>query len=446
MTINRISGNILQSNLTRGDDLAFQTNLLYINVDDHRVGINTVSTTHVLTVAGNADVSGNSSAQNIEVRNLLLADAATITANLVTGNVTVNQNFQGNVGDFLGNLTVAQTAAINTVVANTAEFTGDVVTGNAAVTVGVAGTATANTVAEFRGNVNGHSQVTLQNINTGTQATTELRLQADNGNADTHRVNLGIGSSAYQDPEFFGDLASSNTDAWLYTVATSQQGADTGIGNLILGSTNGVIKLFVGNTAQANVITTITSNGLTVLGNLDSTQLNVGDAFANNITVLDTLTVANIAITGNIALGNLSVSNTTILANVANANIILQPSNNSLVIMDTTSGVVVPTGTTAQRPDPVITGTLRFNTDAQRLEVYDGTEWDQVVSDVALQVITPDGANISYTLNRISTAAALLVSINGVVQLPTVAYTVSGNVITFAEIPITTDIVDIRFL
>lgn len=446
MTINRISGNILQSNLTRGDDLAFQTNLLYINVDDHRVGINTVSTTHVLTVAGNADVSGNSSAQNIEVRNLLLADAATITANLVTGNVTVNQNFQGNVGDFLGNLTVAQTAAINTVVANTAEFTGDVVTGNAAVTVGVAGTATANTVAEFRGNVNGHSQVTLQNINTGTQATTELRLQADNGNADTHRVNLGIGSSAYQDPEFFGDLASSNTDAWLYTVATSQQGADTGIGNLILGSTNGVIKLFVGNTAQANVITTITSNGLTVLGNLDSTQLNVGDAFANNITVLDTLTVANIAITGNIALGNLSVSNTTILANVANANIILQPSNNSLVIMDTTSGVAVPTGTTAQRPDPVITGTLRFNTDAQRLEVYDGTEWDQVVSDVALQVITPDGANISYTLNRISTAAALLVSINGVVQLPTVAYTVSGNVITFAEIPITTDIVDIRFL
>lgn len=446
MAINRISGNILQDNLTRGDDLAFQTNLLYIDVGDHRIGINTASTTHVLTVLGNADVSGNSSAENVEVRNFLLSNTATITANLAVGNVTVEEYFQGNTGNFLGNLAVAQTVTANAVVANTAEFAGDAVTGNGAVIVGVTGTVTPNTVAAFVGNVDSHSQVTVQNISSGTLATTELRLQADSGNADAYRVNLGIGSGTYQDPEFFGDLASSNTDAWLYTVATSQQGPSTGIGNLILGSTNGAIKLFVGNTAQANVVTTVTSNGLDVSGNLDTDTLNVGDAFANNVTISDTLTVANIAITGNIALGNLAVSNTTILANIANANITLQPSNNSLVIANTTSGLVVATGNTVQRPAPATTGTLRFNTDSQRLEVYDGAEWDQVVSDVTLQIITPDGANISYSLDRTSTTAALLVSINGVVQLPTVAYTVAGNVITFAEIPLTTDIVDIRFL
>ena len=446
MAINRISGNILQDNLTRGDDLAFQTNLLYLDISNHRVGINTVSTTHVLTVAGNADVSGNSSAENIESRNLVSAEFATVTANLTAGNVVIGEYFQSNIGNFLSNVSVAQTVTADTVVARTAEFAGDAETGNSAMTVGATAPATANTVTAFVGNVNSHSQITVQNINAGALATTELRLQSDGGNADVYRVNLGIGSNTYQDPEFFGDLASSNTDAWLYTVATSQQGPSTGIGNLILGSTNGAIKLFVGNTAQANVVTTVTSNGLDVSGNLDTDTLNVGDVFANNVTISDTLTVANIAITGNIALGNLAVSNTTILANIANANITLEPSNNSLVIANTTSGLVVATGNTVQRPSPAVTGTLRFNTDEQRLEIYDGAEWDQVVSDVTLQIITPDGSNISYTLDRTSTAAALLVSINGVVQLPTVAYTVAGNVITFAEIPLTTDIVDIRFL
>ena len=447
MAINRISGNILQDNLVRGDNLAFQGNLLYINIDDRRVGINTAATTHVLTVVGNADVSGNSSAGNIEARNFLQADSANITANLTAGNATVTELLQGNVGEFSGNVTVVATATADSVVANTAVFYGDPGTGNNAITAGVdVPAAPGNSVAQFHGNVAGHSQLTFQNINAAPLATTELSLRADSGNASAYRVNLGIGSSTYQDPEFFGDLTSSNTDAWLYSTAVGQQGPATDVGNLILGSTNGLIKLFVGNTAQANVITTVSSNGIAVTGNVDSDNINVGDISANNVSISDTLTVANITISGNIALGNLAVSNTTILANIANANITLQPSNNSLVIAATTSGLVVATGNTAQRPDPGTTGTLRFNTDAQRLEVYDGSQWDQVVSDVTLQVITPNGANIAYSLDRPSTAAALLVSINGVVQLPGAAYTVTGNVITFAEVPLTTDTVDIRFL
>jgi hypothetical protein len=35
---------------------------------------------------------------------------------------------------------------------------------------------------------------------------------------------------------------------------------------------------------------------------------------------------------------------------------------------------------------------------------------------------------------------------NGVVQTPTLAYTVVGNVLSFVEAPLTTDTVDIRFL
>jgi len=36
--------------------------------------------------------------------------------------------------------------------------------------------------------------------------------------------------------------------------------------------------------------------------------------------------------------------------------------------------------------------------------------------------------------------------LNGVIQSPTTAYSVSGNVITFTETPLTTDIIDVRFI
>jgi hypothetical protein len=145
-------------------------------------------------------------------------------------------------------------------------------------------------------------------------------------------------------------------------------------------------------------------------------------------------------------LGNLTFSNTTISTNLANADIILQPTDIGIVEIDTDTGLVIPVGNTAQRPSPAVAGTVRFNTDASRAEIYDGTEWDSVAAGVTAQIITPDGSSLQYVLDRDSTSAATLVAVNGVVQLPTVAYTVSGNVITFAESPLTTDIIDIRFL
>jgi hypothetical protein len=60
-----------------------------------------------------------------------------------------------------------------------------------------------------------------------------------------------------------------------------------------------------------------------------------------------------------------------------------------------------------------------------------------------------DGVTQTFTLVQPSTATALLVSINGTMQQPsgaTPAYTVSGNQITFAQPPLATDIIDIRFI
>ena len=149
---------------------------------------------------------------------------------------------------------------------------------------------------------------------------------------------------------------------------------------------------------------------------------------------------------GNVNLGNLTVSNTTISANIANANITLTPSGTGVVVIDTTTGLVIPTGNTAQQPSPAVTGTIRFNTDSTRIEVYDGVEWDSVAAGVTNQLTTGDGSTLVFTLDRDSTTAATLIMFNGVVQIPTVAYTVAGNLVTFAEAPLSTDTIDIRFL
>lgn len=123
-----------------------------------------------------------------------------------------------------------------------------------------------NVVAQFSANADSYTQINFQNISSGTLASADYIITADNGTDSTYFVDLGIASSNHSDPDFFGDTSTSN-DAYLYVVGTDSAGpGDSGAGNLILGSTNGTIKMFVGNTAQANVVQTVSTNGVTISG------------------------------------------------------------------------------------------------------------------------------------------------------------------------------------
>lgn len=201
--------------------------------------------------------------------------------------------------------------------------------------------------------------------------------------------------------------------------------------------------------SDLDVVGTLQVGSVTIssTGNIDAGGVNINDLaepVANTDAATRKFVLDNI---GNIGTaGNLTFANTTISTSLATGNITLAPTGDATAIIDTVSGLVVPVGNTAQRPGTPATGTVRFNTDIQRVEVYDGTEWDTVVAGVTAQIITPDGSSLQYALDRDSTSAATMVAVNGVVQLPTVSYTVTANVITFAEAPLTTDIIDIRFL
>jgi len=49
---------------------------------------------------------------------------------------------------------------------------------------------------------------------------------------------------------------------------------------------------------------------------------------------------------------------------------------NDQIILDSTNTVLVPSGTTAQRPTSAVNGHLRYNTTDSRFEIYENNKWD----------------------------------------------------------------------
>src|SRR6056300_1056533 len=97
MAIGRISGSVLKSNLTRnGTDLAFETNLLYLDVTNSRVGIGTSEPTTALQVNGTITASGLSGLTSLAVDGVTLTDN-TVKSNASNANLELDANGSGKV-------------------------------------------------------------------------------------------------------------------------------------------------------------------------------------------------------------------------------------------------------------------------------------------------------------------------------------------------------------
>jgi hypothetical protein len=105
------------------------------------------------------------------------------------------------------------------------------------------------------------------------------------------------------------------------------------------------------------------------------------------------------------------------------------------------TSVVMPSGSSATRPDAPVFGQFRFNTDIGLIEFYNGAVWASVSAggSIAYTVdnFVGDGTTTVFTMSVPETAAQqIIVFVGGVYQIPVTNYTVSGGFsITFTSAP-----------
>jgi len=104
--------------------------------------------------------------------------------------------------------------------------------------------------------------------------------------------------------------------------------------------------------------------------------------------------------------------------------------------------IEIPAGGTAARPSASKAGDLRFNTDTNKMEYYDGSAFVQFSKEGNIPItqdsFTGDNSTTAFTM---STSVAsnqtqrVVVAVGNVYQNPATAYTLSGTTITFTSAP-----------
>ena len=173
-----------------------------------------------------------------------------------------------------------------------------------------------------------------------------------------------------------------------YTLeVTSTVGNFTVNGNLsVTGNTNAVAATYTGNVAALNIST----------ANVAATGTG---AFSGNVAALN-ISTANVAATGNVLANNVTIT-TTLTGNNANLS--------GTVRMTSTGAVLVPAGTTGERPTAA-TGLFRFNSSLTRFEGYNGASWGTLGGATGGgndQIFYENGQNVTTDYTIASTKNAM---------------------------------------
>jgi hypothetical protein len=149
------------------------------------------------------------------------------------------------------------------------------------------------------------------------------------------------------------------------------------------------------------------------VGFLAGFRLNMSSAYANKVdgpaygllmgNVNASATASNFAIYTSKGVNHLGDSTLITDGNFAKPRAVLD--------VNTSSAMILPTGTTAQRPVNLFTGMLRYNIDNATPEAYTGTAWVQLKSPVLSNTLSIDppavGANTTATISITATGAAV---------------------------------------
>jgi len=309
-------------------------------------------------------------------------------------------------------------------------------------------------------------------LNLDNRGSTDLAVYASDFDVDNGWAGIGFTGNAFNDPRY---TITKPHDGYVFVSPRATYG-----GNLVLATdNNGVyndIVFGLGSFLE-------TSEVMRMHGNISTG----GNAWIKYTTSAITPTsgalrvAGGVGVGGNIRTGGGAVFNssqtydpfqvkgaattTLIYADPAYGAVIIGGSNTSPVLgstlkINSTDSLLLPVGSTGQRPSSTgnvdVQGMLRFNTTLNNIEYYDGISWQTpgvVVSSITDRQFSGngpygnvDGVNTTFTIQSNATTAGTLVSINGVIQFPTLAYSVSGTTLTFTEPPAATDVIDVRIL
>jgi len=345
------------------------------------------------------------------------------TTAFISGNIAVKTNanlITPNIGNATGNsLTLGGNGLLS---ATTVTATGNVSGGN----LTTAGNIDGANVNATAGITAGTTLIATGNVSGGNITTA--------GNIDGANVNATAGITAGTTIVATGNVSGGNI-----TTAGNIDGANV---NATAGITAGTTIVATGNVTGGNLITTGTAD----LGNIRITGNDVTNFASNVITINAAASDIDVRISGD-TVANLLVTDAgtdTVVIGSANA------TTGAALKVDTTDSMMVPVGNTVQRPGSPEIGMFRFNTGGDALEVYTSGGWEDVgvpaFTVIVADAFVGDGSTVAFTLSANSTTAGTIVSINGIVQEPTTAYSVSSTTLTFTEAPAVSDNIDARIL
>lgn len=110
-------------------------------------------------------------------------------------------------------------------------------------------------------------------------------------------------------------------------------------------------------------------------------------------------------------------------------------------LLSGSTGVVIPTGSSANRPDYPHFGMIRYNTDTGYCEFFNGTIWQNMGVGGAINYtvdnLTGDGSTTTFSMSSaVVSAQEIIVFVGSIYQIPVSNYTVNGTIdITFTSPP-----------
>ena len=302
---------------------------------------------------------------------------------------------------------------------------------------------------------NAFSRVAVQNLSTGTLATSEFVTITDAGSNSSAYAAIGVAGSGYL-PVGSSTLINP-IDAYHYTTTAGNLVLAAAVSDVVIAAGG----LSIGNTfarfsaTNANVTiertkitTSPTTGAFTVAGGVGfGANLNVAKGAVFNATnttdpfqVKGTGATTLIYAKPGIDVVSIGGSNTA-------------PASGITAQFNGTGAIIVPVGTTGERPGLTgnvdVDGMLRLNSSSNQLEYYANGSWTVAGSAftiIAAESFSGNGVQTVFTLSASSTTAGTLVSINGVLQIPVTAYSISSTSLTFTEAPATGDVIDVRRL